>query len=124
MIREDRKTYLLNANDKLINYLNKVIGFGKDKIMSQRELAILLNCSNSTVSRWLKKESSLSVDVALKICDILDIDKKEFLGDILLFDDSLFKTRFMNLNDDNKIKVIEYIDYLIYQENNTKNNIK
>ena len=124
MIREDRKTYLLNANDKLINYLNKVIGFGKDKIMSQRELAILLNCSNSTVSRWLKKESSLSVDVALKICDILDIDKKEFLGDILLFDDSLFKTRFMNLNDDNKIKVIEYIDYLIYQENNTKNNIR
>ena len=79
MIKEEQKSYLLKRTEKLIKYLNTIIGSGKDKVMSQRELAEHLGCSNSTVSRWLSGEFYLSLDIAIKICDILKLDKKEFL---------------------------------------------
>ena len=120
MIKEEQRNYLFKSHKKLIEYLNTIIGSGKDKTMSQRELAKCLGCSNSTVSRWLDGECPLSIDIAIKICDILNIDKKEFLDDIILIDDSLLKTRFLNLSEENKRKVIEYIEFLLYQENNLK----
>ena len=120
MIKEEQKNYLLKSNKKLITYLNIIIGSGKDKTMSQRELANYLGCSNSTVSRWLKGECPLSIDIAIKICDILNLDKKEYLDDIILIDDTLLKTRFLNLSEENKRKVIEYIEFLLYQESNSK----
>ena len=92
---------------------------GKGKIMSERKLAEMLGCSNSTVNRWLKRESSLRIDMAIKICDIFNLDKKEMLNDIFIDknDDNIdIKLRFMNLSNDNKMRVIEYIDYLLYQQ--------
>ena len=121
MIYDDKRNYLLKVNKKLIIYLNQIIGSGKDKIMSQRELANHLGCSNSTVARWLRGESSLSIDIAIKICDILNLDKNKFLGELLL-DKNDIKTRFMNLSEENKTKVIEYMDFLLYQDNISKKN--
>lgn len=119
MINDEKRDYLLKVNNKLILYLNQVIGPEKDKLMSQRELAKILGCSNSTVARWLRGENTLSISIAIKICEILNLDKKEFLGNILLLDNNL-QERFMGLSEENKIKVIEYIDFLIYQEQKTK----
>lgn len=120
MIKDEQRNYLLKANEKLIIFLNQIIGSGKDKTMSQRELAKHLGCSNSTVARWLRRECPLSIDIAIKICDILNLDKNEFLGDILLVDDSDLKERFMCLTEENKARVIEYIDFLLYQDKNSK----
>ena len=119
MIREEQKKYLLETNEKLLTFLNQFVGMGKGKIMSERKLAEMLGCSNSTVNRWLKRESSLRIDMAIKICDIFNLDKKEMLNDIFIDknDDNIdIKLRFMNLSNDNKMRVIEYIDYLLYQQ--------
>lgn len=121
MIKDEQREYLIKTNKKLIIFLNQIIGSGKDKIMSQRELAKYLGCSNSTVGRWLRGENPLSIDTAIKICDILNLDKNEFLEDILLVDDLNLKTRFMSLTEENRQKVIEYIDFLLYQDKNTNN---
>lgn len=117
MIKDEKRE---KENEKLIVFLNQIIGSGKDKLMSQRELAKHLGCANSTVARWLRGENSLSIDVAIRIFDILNLDKNEFFGDILLGEDFNLKERFMNLTKENKVKVIEYIDFLLYQENISK----
>ena len=124
MINDNRRNYLLKSNEKLITHLNEIIGGGKDKIMSQRELAKRLGCANSTVGRWLRGEIPLSIDTAIKICDILKLDKNEFLefGGLFLDNYTLFLNnydlilRYLNLTDENKVKVVEYIDFLLYQE--------
>lgn len=79
MIKEERKIYLSNKNKKLISKLNDLIGAQPNKIMSQRRLALILNCSNSTIARWLSGKSTLSIDTAIRICDILGLDKTEYL---------------------------------------------
>lgn len=121
MIREERKENLNDINKNLIAYLNQVIGGTKEKIMSARDLAKLLNCSNSTVTRWLNGTSPLSIDIAIKICKILNLDILQFVDfNTLLNNNDIIRERFNRLNSDNKIKVIEYIDFLLYQEQNNK----
>ena len=121
MIREERKENLNDINKNLIAYLNQVIGGTKEKIMSARDLAKLLNCSNSTVTRWLNGTSPLSLDIAIKICKILNLDILQFVDfNTLLNNNDILRERFNRLNSDNKIKVIEYIDFLLYQEQNNK----
>ena len=121
MIREERKENLNDINKNLIEYLNQVIGGTKEKIMSARDLAKLLNCSNSTVTRWLNGTSPLSIDIAIKICKILNLDILQFVDfNTLLNNNDILRERFNRLNSDNKIKVIEYIDFLLYQEQNNK----
>ena len=121
MIREERKENLNDINKNLIAYLNQVIGGTKEKIMSARDLAKLLNCSNSTVTRWLNGTSPLSIDIAIKICKILNLDILQFVDfNTLLNNNDILRERFNRLNSDNKIKVIEYIDFLLYQEQNNK----
>lgn len=126
MVREERKDYLLEKNDKFINYLNTIIGADKDKIMSNRGLARLIGCSNSTVTRWLKKECPMSIDMAFKICDILNIDKSEYLNYTDLTNNKIVSNisfinlnqniKFNNLSKKNQEKVYEYIDFLLYNQ--------
>ena len=118
MTNEDQINDLLQLNEKLIIYLNKVIGVGRNKIMSQRKLASLLGVSNSTVERWLNEKHPLRMDVAIKICKILNLDIDDFYAD-LENDYSCLKTKFINLSEENKIKVMEYIDFLSYQQQKT-----
>lgn len=126
MKNKKQEEYLINVNKKLINFINKNIGSSKECIMSQRELSKLLECSNASVSRWLSGERILPLDMAIKICDFLNLDKNEYLGDALTFDERVSETKFnksdfrkkyMKLSEENKLKAIEYVDYLLFQEN-------
>ncbi len=82
--------------------------------MSQRDLALILGCSNSSVARWLSGQSTLSIEIASKICDILSLDKRAYLDYGELFSNVLEGTSFSKLNDENKQKVYEYIEYLSF----------
>lgn len=125
MISEERRQYLLNRNKMLIDKLNELIGDGSNKKMSQRELANILGCSNSTVSRWLKLESSLSIEYASRICDILGLDKNEYLNYKDLFEEKLLSNdKFVKLTDENKNKVFEYINYLLFLQDKEEQDIK
>ena len=122
MIKDERKKYLLEKTNEFIKYLNTIIGAEEDKIMGQREFAHLIGCANSTVSRWLNKEHPMSIETAYKICDILNIDKNEYLNNDMIICDTNFinlnqNVNFNNLSKENKNKVYEYIDYLLYKQN-------
>ena len=114
MLQEERRNCLKVKHKKLIERLNEIIGAKPNKVMSQRYLALLLGCSNSTVARWLRGESTLNIETASKICNILGIDKNEFLDYGDLFSDVLESNTFSKLSDENKRKVYEYIDYLLF----------
>ncbi len=125
MRNKKQEEYLININKKLIDFINKKIGSSKECIMSQRELSKQLECSNASVSRWLSGERILPLDMAIKMCDFLNLDKNEFFGDALIFDERVseitfnksdFRKKYDKLSEDNKLKVIEYIDFLLFQE--------
>ncbi len=139
MVREEEKEFLSVNNKKLIDKLNTLIGPEKYKVMSLRDLANILGCSNSTVAswtigymfkafrilgcsnstvaRWLREENSLNVLYAYKICEILNLNKKEYLCFEELHNDNLYNEFFNKLNIVNKKKVLEYVDYLLYLQN-------
>ena len=48
--------------------------------MSQRELAKRLRVSNASVCRWLNKERNIKLEDAIKVCNLLNLDKEELLG--------------------------------------------
>ena len=113
MIKEERRDYLFSKNQKLIKKLNELVGSESNKLLSQRKLAEILNCSNSSVARWLRGETPLSREYALKICDILNLDKIEYLG----YEEN---NNYSKLNEENKQKVQEYINYLLYLQETVK----
>ena len=105
-------------NEKFINYLKQIIGQGNDKIMTQSELSKKIGYTEVSVSRYLNGGRNLPIDAAIKICNALKISESEFIN----FYSHLFETnnnlinRFDNLSLENQEKVIEYIEFLQYQE--------
>lgn len=120
MIKDDRRKFLLEKNNKLIAKLNELIGADDNKVMSQRQLAKYLECSNSTVARWLKGEIPLNIEYAVNICKILNLDINEYIDLNNLFSLSLNNNSFLSLNEENKQKVFEYINYLLFLQNNNE----
>lgn len=111
---------------KFIGHLKQIVGHGNDKIMTQSELAQKIGYTEASVSRYLNNERSLSIDAAIKICNALKISKTEFIN----FYSHLFEkkdnliNRFDNLSLENQKKVIEYVEFLEYQEKNKKLELK
>ena len=146
MIKDERRNYLVNKNQKLVNKLNEILGAESTKIMSQRELASILNCANSTVARWCSGESIISIETAAKLCDVLGLDKEEYLNYDDLFsknieletleqseqkenyqieDESLISKvrmleKFDKLSDESKEKLYEYMDFLLFAQENKR----
>lgn len=105
--------------EKLVNYLNTIIGEDPTNIISQRKLAKLLGVSNVTVCRWLNRKRNIKLEDAIKICNVLGLEKEEFLDESVqgyVQSKSPIEERISKLSKENQEKVFEYIDYLIYQE--------
>lgn len=105
--------------EKLVNYLNTIIGEDPTNIISQRKLAKLLGVSNVTVCRWLNRKRNIKLEDAIKICNVLGLEKEEFLDESVqeyVQPKSPLEERISKLSKENQEKVFEYIDYLIYQE--------
>lgn len=101
---------------ELIDYLNTIIGGSNNYVMTQCELAELLGCQNSTISRWLNRQRRLTIEDAIKICDVLKLDKRFFLQKI--FEQPVFplEKKYMSLNEENKYMVEVFMDFLLSQE--------
>lgn len=121
-MKDIRDKYVSEYNQTLfqdlIKYLNTIIGGSSNHMMSQRELAQLLGCSNSTVSRWLKGEIKLRIEDAVKICDVLHLDKSRFLSELYVESMCSIESKISSLSDENVMKVLKYIDYLLYKQEN------
>ena len=108
--------------EKLVEYLNKVIGSNSNCIMSQRELADQLGVTNVLVWKWLKKDINIKLEYAIKICNILKLDEKKYLGEYYL---SIIKIpeleeKYSKLSEENQSKALDYIDYLLTKNNESK----
>lgn len=109
----------INVNEKFIKYLKTIVG--KNKKISQRELANKIGYTEVSISRYLNEERTMSMDAVIKICNALNIDVIEFISFYeLYFTNDEYISRFNKLSDENKIKTIEYMDYLQYKDKNEK----
>ena len=108
-----------DVNEKFIKYLKTIIG--KNKIISQRELAARIGYTEVSISRYLNNERTMSMDAVIKICNALNIDVIEFISFYgSYFSNDEFISRFNVLSDENKLKTIEYMEYLQYKDINAK----
>ena len=90
---------------ELIDYLNTIIGGSNNHVMTQCELAELLGCQNSTISRWLNRQRRLTIEDTIKICEVLKLDKKYFLQRIFEQPILPLEEKYMSLSKENKEKV-------------------
>ena len=135
-MNKKNKEERLQKSSKLVAKLNEIIGQESYKVMSQRQLAAQLDFTNAEVSRWLSGERAISLEYALEICDLLKLDKNEYLSDfgISFIDNEMItkesqeelkKIYILNdiisrLNEENVTRLFEYIDYLMYLQNEEK----
>ena len=94
--------------------INKIRHKMIDENISEEKLADMIGCSEESLSKWLSEKEEMPVMVSNSIAKILDAGKNEdeFLKDL--------NTRISKLNDENKRKVLEYIEFLQYNENKLK----
>lgn len=108
--------------EKLVNQLRLTIGDNSECIMSQRELAKRLGIPNATVCRWINRERNIKLEDAIKVCSLLNLDKKEYLDESVYeyvqisHPKSPLEERISKLSKKNQKRVFDYIDYLIYKE--------
>ena len=139
-MNKKNKEERLQKSSKLVAKLNEIIGQESYKVMSQRQLAAQIGFTNAEVSRWLSGERAISLEYALEICDLLNLDKNEYLSDFeisFINDEMITKEsqeelkRIYILNDiisklseENVTRLFEYIDYLMYLQNEEKSENK
>ena len=84
--------------------------------MTQCELAELLGCQNSTISRWINRQRRLTIEDTIKICEVLKLDKKYFLQRIFEQPILPLEEKYMSLSEENKHMVDIFMDFLLSQE--------
>lgn len=75
--------------------------------ISEDRLSYMIGCSKTLLKKWLDEEEELPVIVSEDIKKVLKMDNKE--------NDDL-NTKFDKLSDENKAKVLEYIEFLKYNQ--------
>ena len=77
-----------------------------EKNISEKQLSDMVGCSKVLLNKWLNEEEEIPVLIKNNISKVLELDNEKSLNN-----------RFDKLSDENKKKVLEYIDYLQYTEN-------
>ena len=81
-----------------------------EKHITIEKLSDMIGCPKPSLEKWLDEEEGMPVMVTNSITKVLDINDKEVS----------LKDRFDKLSDENKDKVLEYIEFLQYNENKLK----
>ena len=81
-----------------------------EKHITTEKLSDMIGCPKTSLDIWLDESEEMPVIIANGITKVLGINNKE----------SSIKDRFDKLSDENKTKVLEYIDFLQYSENKLK----
>ena len=111
-------------NKEFLNYLNSLVGKEKDKLITQDNLAKLTECTSVSMCRYLSGQREIPVDILFKIKKALNISDEEFMifyQEYSVNDNfSQIINRIAMLNDESKNELFNYIDYLIYKQNQIK----
>ena len=81
-----------------------------ERHISTEKLSNMIGCPKTSLDTWLNEEEEMPVLVATSITKVLGINEMELR----------LRERFDRLNDENKVKVLEYIEFLQYSENKLK----
>lgn len=111
-------------NKKFIKYINLLL---KKQKITQDELSKKVGCTYVSMSRYLNGQRQIPVNILFEIKKELNISDDVFMTffsdySIKWYSDNL-KEKIESLTEDNKIKIIDYIDYLLYSQNREKKKI-
>lgn len=95
---------------KLNNIIKEIKIKMIEKNISTKKLSDMVGCSEVLLKKWLNGEEEIPVLIKNNISKVLELDNEKSLNN-----------RFDKLSDENKKKVLEYIDYLQYTENKKLN---
>lgn len=99
--------------------MNQFIDIIKCKMIedhiSEKKLSDMIGCSESLLKKWLNEVEEMPVLISNNIIKVLDIQNKEKIKSL-----NNINSKFDRLSDENKNKVLEYIEFLQYNENKLK----
>lgn len=81
-----------------------------EKHITTEKLSNMIGCPKTSLDMWLDGEEDMPFMVANSITKVLGINE----------DEPNIKDRYDKLSDENKAKVLEYIEFLQYSENKLK----
>lgn len=97
----------------LYAYIDENLSGGKRYDLTRRELAARFGCSTTTICRMIEGTMPLTIDDAMRLCNVFGISIRRYLGEVILGEElTPLEQRIMSLSDENILKVLEYIDFL------------
>lgn len=82
-----------------------------EKHITEKKLSDMIGCSQVLLNKWLNEEEEIPVIISNNIIKVLDINNTN---------ENSINDRFNKLSDENKNKVLEYIEFLEYNEKKLK----
>lgn len=100
-----------NIANNIKNYMD-VLG------ITQLDLAKRLECSNSTISMWIRGNSTPRIDKIDRMCEIFKCSRSDLLSDKIKTPEEIknaqlltvFVEKFENLEDSKKLHLLAYMD--------------
>lgn len=113
-----------DVNYNFISYINTIVGKDKEKLITQDALAKKISCTPVSLNRYLNYQREMPADIIFKIKKALNISDELFMN--LYQNFSLnnevkinnLDSKFKKLSNENKIKLLDYMEYLIFQQCN------
>ena len=83
--------------------------------ITKKKLSDMIGCSETSLNKWLNEEEEIPVIISNNIIKVLNIQKNKKTISL-----NTLNRRFNQLSDENKNNVLEYIEFLQYNENKLK----
>lgn len=96
-----------------MNIGKKIESLRVEKRMSQRELALKLNVSNSTISLWEKGETTPRMDKLQQLARIFGVNVSYFLEVKKQTNEEMLIAVFDTLNEEGQTRLFEYAKMLM-----------
>ena len=71
---------MLYTSSKVVGEMNRIRDLRLQEHMNQADLAVLLNCTTATVSKYELEQRAIDADTILRLCDIFGCTADYLLG--------------------------------------------
>lgn len=79
-----------------------------EKHITEKQLSDMIGCSETLLNGWLEGLEEMPIIISKNITKVLELDKEKEEKNII--------DRYNKLSNENKNKVLEYIEFLQYKE--------
>ena len=83
--------------------------------ITEKKLSDMIGCPETSLNKWLNEQEAMPVMISNNIMRVLGVDNNE--KEISIEE---LNSKFKKLSNENKNKVIEYIEFLQYNQNKLK----